>query len=166
MEGLRVKHAVGSNSVKMYDKQGCVLRVETTINDAWDIKVYRPKEGDSGGGKGWRYLRKGVADLYRRAQFSQSANERYLAALGTAEDKTPLRDLGPMRAARAEDLRGLGITDRRFGWPLEMVLLASSAGWRLAEVTVPYSPRTGRSKVTGTVRGTVRAVRDMGRVLR
>jgi len=78
----------------------------------------------------------------------------------------PLRDLGPMRAARAEDLRGLGITDRRFGWPLEMVLLASSAGWRLAEVTVPYSPRTGRSKVTGTVRGTVRAVRDMGRVLR
>jgi glycosyltransferase involved in cell wall biosynthesis len=78
----------------------------------------------------------------------------------------PFRDLGPMRAARAEALRRLGIRDRRSGWPLEMVLLASRAGWRLAEVTVPYAPRTGRSKVTGTVRGTARAVRDMGKALR
>jgi len=90
-EGLRLKHRINRNSIKMYDKQGSVLRVETTINDPWDIKVYRPKEGDAGGGKTWRYLRKGVADLYRRAQFSGSANERYLAALGTAEDHTPLR---------------------------------------------------------------------------
>jgi len=78
----------------------------------------------------------------------------------------PLRDLGPMRAGRVVDLRGLGIRDRRFGWPLEMVLRASAAGWRLAEVTVPYAPRTGRSKVTGTARGTLRAIRDMGAVLR
>ncbi len=78
----------------------------------------------------------------------------------------PLRDLGPMRAGRVADLRGLGIRDRRFGWPLEMVLRASAAGWRLAEVTVPYAPRTGRSKVTGTARGTLRAIRDMGAVLR
>lgn len=77
----------------------------------------------------------------------------------------PLRDLGPMRAARKSDLIELGIVDRRFGWPLEMVLRAASAGWRLAEVPVPYAPRQGRSKVTGTVRGTVRAVRDMRRVL-
>lgn len=77
----------------------------------------------------------------------------------------PLRDLGPMRAARAGDLRALGIGDRRSGWPLEMVLLAATAGWRLAEVPVPYAPRTGRSKVTGTVLGTARAVRDMGRLL-
>ncbi|MCA1683672.1 MAG: glycosyltransferase family 2 protein [Actinobacteria bacterium] len=76
-----------------------------------------------------------------------------------------LTDLGPMRAARREPLLALGIEDRRFGWPLEMVLRAIDAGWRVAEVDIPYSPRTGRSKVTGTVAGTVRAVRDMGRVL-
>jgi glycosyltransferase involved in cell wall biosynthesis len=76
------------------------------------------------------------------------------------------RDLGPMRAARRGPLLALGIRDRRCGWPLEMVLLASAAGWRLGEVTVPYTNRTGRSKVTGTLRGTVQAVRDMGQVLR
>ena len=54
---------------------------------------------------------------------------------------------------------------RRFGWPLEMVLRAARAGWRIEEVAVDYRPRIGRSKVTGTVRGTARAVRDMARVL-
>lgn len=77
----------------------------------------------------------------------------------------PFRDLGPMRAARCDALRALAIRDRRCGWPLEMVLRAADAGWRLVEVGVPYAPRTGRSKVTGTVRGTLRAVVDMGRVL-
>jgi len=75
-------------------------------------------------------------------------------------------DLGPMRAARREALLALGIRDRRFGWPLEMVLRAAAAGWTIAEVEVPYLPREGRSKVTGTVRGTARAVRDMAAVLR
>jgi glycosyltransferase involved in cell wall biosynthesis len=78
----------------------------------------------------------------------------------------PFRDLGPMRAARCAPLRGLGIRDRRCGWPLEMVLLASAAGWRLDEVAVPYTARVGRSKVTGTVKGTARAMRDMAGVLR
>jgi glycosyltransferase involved in cell wall biosynthesis len=78
-----------------------------------------------------------------------------------------LADLGPMRAARRLPLLELGITDRRFGWPLEMVLRAAGAGWRIAEVPVGYRPRAGgRSKVTGTLSGTVRTVRDMGRVLR
>jgi len=76
-----------------------------------------------------------------------------------------LRDLGPMRAARREALLGLGIEDRRFGWPLEMVLRAAAAGWRIDEVSVGYRPRQGRSKVTGTVRGTMRAVRDMAAAL-
>ncbi|MDO9352714.1 MAG: glycosyltransferase family 2 protein [Solirubrobacteraceae bacterium] len=76
-----------------------------------------------------------------------------------------VRDLGPMRAARREALVELAIQDRRFGWPLEMVLLASKAGWRIEEVPVGYHPRVGKSKVTGTVRGTVRAVRDMSAVL-
>jgi glycosyltransferase involved in cell wall biosynthesis len=70
-------------------------------------------------------------------------------------------DLGPMRAARREALLALRIRDRRFGWPLEMVLRAAEAGWRIEEVPITYHPRAGRSKVTGTVRGTLRAVRDM-----
>ncbi|MDQ1631969.1 MAG: dTDP-L-rhamnose 4-epimerase [Frankiaceae bacterium] len=76
-----------------------------------------------------------------------------------------LRDLGPMRAARRADLLGLDLRDRRFGYPLEMVVRAADAGWRVAEVDVAYHPRTGRSKVTGTVRGTLRAVHDMSAVL-
>jgi len=78
----------------------------------------------------------------------------------------PLRDLGPMRAFHREGMLGLGLTDRRFGYPLEMVLRAAGAGWRIAEVPVAYYPRAGKSKVTGTVGGTVRTVRDMSRVLR
>lgn len=77
-----------------------------------------------------------------------------------------LADLGPMRAASREGLLGLGIVDRRFGWPLEMVLLASRAGWRVTEVPVVYRARSGRSKVTGTVRGTLRASRDMAAAAR
>ncbi|GAA1507162.1 glycosyltransferase involved in cell wall biosynthesis [Agromyces terreus] len=75
-----------------------------------------------------------------------------------------LHDLGPMRVARTEALRGLGIRDRRSGYPLEMVLRASAAGWRICEHDVPYAPREGRSKVTGTVRGTFTAIGDMSRI--
>jgi dTDP-L-rhamnose 4-epimerase len=76
-----------------------------------------------------------------------------------------LRDLGPMRAARRADLVRLGLRDRRFGYPLEMVVRAAESGWRVGECDVPYRRRTGRSKVTGTVGGTLRAARDMRRVL-
>ncbi len=77
-----------------------------------------------------------------------------------------LHDIGPMRACRTEALRSLELRDRRFGYPLEMVTRAVAAGWRVVEVDVDYLPRTGRSKVTGTVGGTLKAVRDMSRVLR
>jgi len=77
-----------------------------------------------------------------------------------------LRDLGPMRAARRDALLDLAIADRRFGWPLEMVLRAERASWRITEVDVRYEPRVGRSKVTGTIGGTARTVRDMARLLR
>jgi glycosyltransferase involved in cell wall biosynthesis len=78
-----------------------------------------------------------------------------------------LHDLGPMRAGRREALLGLGLTDRRFGYPLEMVTRASDDGWRVREVDVGYGLRTegSRSKVTGTVLGTVRTIRDMREVL-
>ncbi len=73
-------------------------------------------------------------------------------------------DLGPMRAARREALLGLGIRDRRSGYPLEMVLAAKRARWQITEIDVDYAPRTGKSKVTGTVGGTLRAIQDMNRV--
>jgi glycosyltransferase involved in cell wall biosynthesis len=76
-----------------------------------------------------------------------------------------VRDLGPMRAARREALLGLALSDRRSGYPLEMLVAAADAGWRVVETDVDYRPRVGRSKVTGTVRGTVHAVRDMSAVL-
>ncbi|WP_324277136.1 glycosyltransferase family 2 protein [Blastococcus brunescens] len=78
-----------------------------------------------------------------------------------------LHDLGPMRAGRRKALLDLGITDRRFGYPLEMVTRASDAGWHVREVDVDYGLRTegSRSKVTGTVLGTVRTIRDMHGVL-
>jgi glycosyltransferase involved in cell wall biosynthesis len=90
----------------------------------------------------------------------------FLAGVLRHRHRLRLRDLGPMRAARREALFGLGLRDRRFGWPLEMVVRAAEDGWRIGEVPVGYTPRIGRSKVTGTVRGTVRAVRDMAEVLR
>lgn len=91
---------------------------------------------------------------------------RMLAAEMRRRTGGPFSDLGPMRVARRTDLLALEIVDRRFGWPLEMVLRAHRAGWRLIEIPVGYRPRAGRSKVTGTVRGTLRTVRDMAAVLR
>jgi hypothetical protein len=96
-EGLRVKHSLNGNSVKAYDKAftviGNVLRVETTLNQVKDFRVYRPKQGGAADDLDWRPLRKGVADLYRRAEVSQKANERYLNALASLDDGTRLEEL-------------------------------------------------------------------------
>jgi hypothetical protein len=96
-EGVRVKHSVNRNSVKMYDKaydvQVAALRVETTINDARDMKVYRASESDPSGPKSWLPLRKGVVDLPRRAEISQAANTRYLTALAAVDSQTPIGQL-------------------------------------------------------------------------
>jgi hypothetical protein len=89
-EGSRVKHQLNRNSVKMYDKQASLLRVETTINDARDMRVYRTPENDPTGPKAWLRLRKAVADLHRRAEISQASNERYLEALASVEHGEPL----------------------------------------------------------------------------
>lgn len=89
VEGIRVKHRVEENSIKMYDKQGSVLRIETTINNPRRFRVRR---------KGWRRgklvmkwlpLRKGIADLHRRAELSHGANARYLDALAVVGLQTP-----------------------------------------------------------------------------
>ena len=76
-----------------------------------------------------------------------------------------LHDIGPMRAMRRHQLLALDIKDRRFGYPLELVIRAAAAGLHISERDVSYRPRVGRSKVTGSWRGTARAVRDMRRVL-
>ena len=115
----------------------------------------------------------GDADLVLGARVSQPGAwpaharvaNRLLARELRRRSGAPLTDLGPMRAARRAPLLDLAIADRRFGWPLEMVLRAAAGGWRIDEVAVTYRPRVGRSKVTGTVRGTARAVSDMARVL-
>ncbi|OLT49132.1 glycosyltransferase [Cellulosimicrobium sp. CUA-896] len=90
---------------------------------------------------------------------------RELARRTRRRTGVPVHDLGPMRAARREALLALGLADRRSGYPLEMLVAAADAGWRVREVDVPYRPRLGRSKVTGTPLGVWRAVRDMSKVL-
>jgi hypothetical protein len=116
MDGLRIKHRVGTNSIKMYDKLGQVLRVETTINDPSRFKVYRAKEGEPDGPKDWRALRSGVADVGRRAEVSQKANERYLEGLAAVEHPQPLKELTEDLSRRVREpgpggrrLRGLNL---------------------------------------------------------
>jgi dTDP-L-rhamnose 4-epimerase len=120
-------------------------------------------------------IRSGLADLVlgRRRPTSRAAWPLHARA-GNAVVAWRLRrvagaavyDLGPMRAGRRQALLDLDLTDRRFGYPLEMVLRAARSGWRVREVDVAYAPRAGgRSKVTGTVQGTLRTVKDMGKVL-
>jgi len=92
-EGVRLKHRLGDNAIKMYDKQGSVLRVETTINDVTDFKTFRPPEGNAAAPKSWRIMRKGIADLHRRAEVSQAANDRYLQALASVEETTSVGKL-------------------------------------------------------------------------
>jgi len=103
-EGIRLKHYVNGNSVKMYDKQGSVLRIETTIIQPRDFKVFRGTDAEPEARK-WRKLRKGVADLQRRAEVSQASNERYAKALSAAHCSKPLKELAEpvCRRKRKED---------------------------------------------------------------
>jgi len=98
-EGTRVKHRLGANSVKMYDKFGVVLRVETTIHEAEGLKVYRPKESDPEQPLAWQQLRRGVADLHRRCELSRQSNEAYLEALSVVECPATLESLATTASA-------------------------------------------------------------------
>jgi hypothetical protein len=86
-EGIRIKHRAGSNSVKMYNKEGTVLRVETTLNNMRELKSPREEKGKVV----WKKMRKGVADIQRRAEVSQAANARYLEAMAAVESPLPLK---------------------------------------------------------------------------
>jgi hypothetical protein len=96
-EGLRVKHSVNGNSVKLYDKAftaaGSVLRAETTIQNVSDFRVYRAKEGDPDGPKSWRAMRRGIADIHRREEVSEKATKRYLNGFAAVDDDTILEEL-------------------------------------------------------------------------
>lgn len=109
-EGVRIKHSVGKNSVKAYDKP-CILRIETTIHDAAGIKVFRPKEGDGRGKRFWQPMRKGIADLHRRAQVSHASNERYAHALAAADTTTSMgalvAQLDQPQRRKGQTFRGL-----------------------------------------------------------
>lgn len=116
----------------------------------------------------------GESDLCLGARQAQPGSWPWHAALANRvlamevgrRSGVTLSDIGPMRAARREALLDLDLRDRRFGWPLEMILKAAASGWRISEVQADYRPRVGgRSKVSGSVRGTVRAVRDMSTLL-
>lgn len=119
-EGVRIKHRLGANSIKMYDKQGSVLRVETTIDDPAGFKVWRRPEGKPDAAPDWHGLRRGIADLHRRAQVSQAANERYLQALASVENAACLGELAAKlcqpawrEGRRARALNPLGQQDAR-----------------------------------------------------
>jgi glycosyltransferase involved in cell wall biosynthesis len=99
--------------------------------------------------------------------FHARAGNRLIARELRRRSGVLVTDIGPMRCADREQLLALDLRDRAFGWPLEMVLAAASAGWKITETPVTYRPRAGgRSKVSGSARGTLRATRDMARLLR
>jgi hypothetical protein len=106
---VRIKHRVNDNSVKMYDKAGSVLRVETTLNNVRDLKSPRRVKGK----QVWMPMRKGVADAPRRAAVSAASNDRYLNALAAAQTPTPLKTLteGLSRPVRwkKQSVRGLNL---------------------------------------------------------
>jgi hypothetical protein len=89
-EGVCVKHRAEGNSIKVYDKGGSILRIETTINHPEAYRSYRASETNPTGRKQWRTMRRGVADMYRRAEVSQAANDRYAEALAALDTTTPV----------------------------------------------------------------------------
>ncbi len=105
-EGMRIKHRVGRNTLKMYDKFAHILRVETTLNEVRSLKVFRRKEHQPEGPRQWLRLRKTVADMPRRAQLSHSANGRYLETLAAVAPETPLSRLADKLCRPVQDHRG------------------------------------------------------------
>jgi len=92
-EGVRVKHWVEENSIKMYDKAGSVLRIETTMNNPRRFKVRRRATRKGQSVLAWIPLRKSVADITRRVDICRAANERYLEALGVVGEPSPTHQL-------------------------------------------------------------------------
>jgi hypothetical protein len=152
IEGVRVKHWVRGNSLKMYDKAGSVLRVETTIAQTTDFKVFRRLQNRPKSPMDWRPLRKGVADLHRRAEVSQRANETYLDALAAISHPTPVAELFD-RVARPTTYRARRVRALRIGDPADLELLRAAcrgefatSGFRNRDLRNILYPTTSTSK--------------------
>ena len=167
-EGVRVKHWVHHNSIKMYDKGGSVLRIETTLANVRDFKVLRPRRDQPEAKLEWQPLRKGVADLHRRAAVSQAANERYLDALSVVDDSTPLADLLDT-VAKPTTYRDKRVRAIRTGDPEDIALLAAvsrgefaTAGFRNRDIRLLLHPQS-----THATRDDIRRIAArVGRLLR
>jgi hypothetical protein len=153
-EGVRVKHWARGNSIKMYDKAGSVLRVETSIAQPDEFKVYRPRQDDSENPTHqWLPMRKGVADLHRRAQVSQRANDAYLDALAAVDDDTPLAEVLD-RVSRHTTLNGRRVRALRVGDAGDLALLKAVsrgefalAGFRNRDLRTLLYPRNPNATV-------------------
>jgi hypothetical protein len=121
-EGVRIKHRLGRNAIKMYDKQGNILRVETTIDDAAAFKTFRRPEGKPEAAPAWHGMRKGIADLHRRTEVSQAANVRYLKAMASVDDTTSLGEL-TARLCRPANHNGHRVRAMNPGAPGDAALL-------------------------------------------
>lgn len=170
-EGVRVKHWVRGNSVKMYDKAGSILRVETTIAQTSDFKVFRPVHDNPNGKLEWRPLRKGTADLHRRAEVSQRSNDAYLEALATIEDTTPCSRLFDA-VARPVKFKGRSTRALRLGDPDDIALLEAvtrgefaTAGFRNRDIRKLIHPVPQRATERDIRRLSARTSRQL-RMLR
>jgi hypothetical protein len=153
-EGVRIKHSVNGNSLKLYDKAftvvGSVLRAEATVHNEDDFRVYRPKEGDPDGEMAWRQMRRGIADLHRRAEVSRKAAERYLDAFASVDEDTTLeeliRRLGQPRQWRGRRVRAL----RPFADDTALLEAVSCGvfainGFRNRDLQAIFFPRSAKS---------------------
>jgi len=153
-EGVRIKHSVNGNSLKLYDKGftvvGSVLRAEATVHNGDDFRVYRPKEGDPAGELAWRQMRRGIADLHRRAEVSRKSAERYLDAFASVDEDTTLeeliRRLGQPKQWRGRRVRAL----RPFADDSALVDAVSRGefamnGFRNRDLQAIFFPRTAKS---------------------
>jgi hypothetical protein len=170
-EGVRVKHWVAGNSIKMYDKQARVLRVETTIAKTQCFKVFRPLSAEPHAKLAWRPLRKGIADLHRRAQVSQAANERYLDALANVDDDTTLADLFD-QVAKPTSWHGRRVRAIHIGAKADVELLQAIArgefatnGFRNRDLRQRLEPASSRASKAEQRRASARVSR-MLRMLR
>jgi hypothetical protein len=148
-EGVRVKHWVAGNSIKMYDPYN-LLRVETTMAKPTDFKVFRPLSNDPDGKLAWRPLRKGIADVYRRSEVCQQANDRYLDALAVVEDSTRLHEIFD-QVAKPMTYRGHQVRALRIGDPNDIALLKAASrgefatnGFRNRDIRVHLHPSSAK----------------------
>jgi len=168
-EGVRIKHWLRGNSIKMYDKGGSVLRVETTIGQTQDFKVFRPKTAGSEDQLEWLPLRKGVADLHRRAEVSHRSNAVYLEALSAAEDTTPCSQLFDAVSRPTFDSRGRRVRALRLNDSAELALFEaisrgefSTSGFRNRDIR----QRLFSNRASATPIESRRCSAKIGRLLR